>query len=286
MLLRNRYLRLRRREDIDTAVQLLSGELNDDDHRDPARLTNLGNALLTRFETQGDPNDLARAGTTQLRAVELTCGGDWQLASRHNNAANALATTADEYGDDNAAQAAVEHYRAALALTPTEAHERASREYNLALRLELGDEADRAEAVQRFRNAVRSGLNGSHEWALAAAMRWGAWASSRGSWSEACEAYGYALDLVHRLFQVQLLRMDREAWLVESQGLAARAALALARVDRGREAATALEAGSALLLADALQIARADVDRLDAAGRSDLSAAYVRAAGAVDRSWK
>lgn len=50
VLLRNRYLRLRRREDIDTAVQLLSGELNDDDHRDPARLTNLGNALLIRFE--------------------------------------------------------------------------------------------------------------------------------------------------------------------------------------------------------------------------------------------
>ena len=55
--------------------------------------------LLTRFEARGDVDDLQLALSVQLKSVERTDRGDWQLATRHNNLANALSVAATTFGD-------------------------------------------------------------------------------------------------------------------------------------------------------------------------------------------
>jgi CHAT domain-containing protein/tetratricopeptide (TPR) repeat protein len=282
MLLRNRYLRFHRPEDIDEAVRLMSTGVRNDDYHDPARLTNLGNALLTRYMDRGDHGDLVRAVNVQIRAVERTPPGDWQLASRHNNAGNALARAWEDAGDERLAELAADHYRASLRLTAESAPERASREFNLATLLERRGAEQQTEAVAMYSDAVRHGLNGSLEWALAAARRWGGWAAAREDWDEACQAYGHAMDVLQRLFRIQLLREEKEVWLAEWQGLPAEAAYAMVRASRFEDAAIALEVGRGLLLSEALDRDRADLDRLRVTGRADLADAYRAAAGALD----
>ncbi len=86
-LLRRRYLRTHDLADLDEAVAVLAEQPRGG--APPRSSTNLGNALLTRFDARGDVADLQAAVDAQLRALELTPPGDWQLASRHNNAGNA-----------------------------------------------------------------------------------------------------------------------------------------------------------------------------------------------------
>ncbi len=282
-LLRRRYLRTRDLADLDEAVAVLAEEPRRG--ASPAQLTNLGNALLTRFDARGDIADLRGAVEAQERVLELTPPGDWQLASRHNNAGNALAVAAQATGDRDLLAQAVEHYRTALRMTDPAAQERPSRAYNLGSMLELaaGDRLSGdgvAEGVHMYAEAVRDGLVASLEWALAAALRWGDWASRRASWTEAAQAYGHALDAVQRLFREQLLREHKEAWLEQAQGLPGAAAFALVRAGRPGEAVEALERGRGLLLSEVLDQDRIDLTAL-AADRPELVEAYAAAATAL-----
>ena len=266
-LLRRRYLRTRDPADINEAVRLLVEALGDGTRANPATLTNLGNALITRYDDFGDEDDLSTAVELQQQAVLSTPPGDWQLASRHNNAGNAFKAAWRVTGNAELGDLAIGHYRSALELTEDNAPERASREYNLAgaLHRRYVQDADRSvlsEAVAAFHQAVRHGLNSSVEWALSAARQWGAWAVERESWDEGCMAYAYALEAVERLFRIQLLRAEKEAWLAESQGLPAEAAYAMYRAGRWEEAVVALEAGQSLLLSEVLERDRARLERL------------------------
>ena len=288
-LLRRRFLRTHNPADIDEAVRLQMIDVDEDVN--PGRLTNLGNALLTRFDVSHAFDDLNQAIALQLRAIEVTPPGDWELASRHNNAGNSLARAFDISGEEHFGKQAEQHYRAAIALTEPAAPERASREYNLGLVLEArcGDATTGAmvdAASDAYRSAIRSGLDGSLEWALASARRWGDWARHREAWSEACEAYSAALDVSRRLFRVQLLREEKETWLSETQGVPAEAAYALVQTKRLDEAVAALESGSALLLSESLDRDRADLDRLAASGSSHLAAGYREAASDLDTAMR
>jgi CHAT domain-containing protein len=281
--LRNRYLRTRSAADIDRAVQLLADAV-DLRSSDPARLTNLGNALLTRYEDFGDLEDLQAAVYLQEAAVRTTRKGDWQLASRHNNAGNALSRMADERESRKLRRQAVDHYRSALRLTDPRAPERSSREYNLGRELEtLSAGAISGGLVSEGRAAylaaIDHGLQGSLEWASAAAMRLGRWATQRGAWTEAAEGYDAALDVARRLFQIQVLRAHKEAWLADVQGLPGEAAIAFVRTGRIEEAMLALESGRSLLLAEALDRDRANLESLAADGWQSLANSYRATAG-------
>ena len=105
-VLRRRFSRTGEKADIDDAIALMSKDADN-----PARLTNLGNALLDRFRLFGDVNDLEAAVNAQVASVDATPAGDWQLASRYNNAGNALSAAADYTGDDALARQAVESFR-------------------------------------------------------------------------------------------------------------------------------------------------------------------------------
>ena len=287
-LYRQRHSRTHNRRDIDAAVRLLSMDVNLETSQ-PANLTNLGNALLDRYDSLGDDEDLRAAVRMQEEAVRRTKAGDWQLASRHNNLGNALSHAGRIWRDRALTRAAVNSYRAALALTGQEAQERASREYNLATVLAeiAGDKSrgkDVREAVSTYRAAIRNGLTGSLEWAHSAATSWGNWAARRQAWAEAAEAYCQALDIAQRLFRVQLLRSQKEAWLAQSQGVPGEAAYALVRLGRAQDAVRALESGRGLLISEVLDRDRADLTNLAAVGRDDLVMAYRDAASALDQA--
>ncbi len=84
---------------------------------------------------------------------------------------------------------------------------------------------------------------------------------------------------IDRVFRAQASRAGQESWLREVQGLTARAAYALARLDRAEEAAVALEKGLAVILVDALGRDPARLDDLEALGHHDLATTYRTAAG-------
>jgi CHAT domain-containing protein len=95
------------------------------------------------------------------------------------------------------------------------------------------------------------------------------------------EAYGLGLEAMDRLFRVQLLRRHRETWLLAAEGLPLRAAYALAADGDPAAAAVTVERGRALLLSDALERDRADLEHLPAA-QQGLVDRYRQAADRVD----
>jgi CHAT domain-containing protein len=107
-------------------------------------------------------------------------------------------------------------------------------------------------------------------WALRTASEWGRWAWRRGALREVGEAHEHALGAMHQLSAAQLVRRDKEAVLSSAAGIAQRAAYALVHTGEPERAVVALEAGRALLLAEAFQRDRRDLERLAESGHADL----------------
>lgn len=287
-LLRIRYLRTRDPSDIEEAVRLLTETL-DEDRTNPWAMTSLGSALLTRYHANGDMADLLSAVDLLTRAVDAAAERGLDVAALYNNAGNALAEAARVNADPELGKQAIEHYKRALRLTAEGDVDRSSREYNLGRVLQTqsqltNDDTLIEPAVAAYRQAVHHGLNTSLQWALSAARLWGDWATERDDWSEAAEAYGYALEATQRLFRTQLLREDKETWLADSQGLPAEAAYAMFRAGRFDDAVVALEAGRGQQLAEALERDRADLDRLAGTDHAALVSQYRVAAAALDNA--
>jgi hypothetical protein len=282
-LLRRRWSILGDLADLNRAVALLDQAVSGTGGANrPALLTNLGNALLDRYSVTDEYDDLRRASASHERAVEITRPDDWQLASRHNNAGNTALSIYEASGESEALVRAINHYRRAVALTDRTAPELASRQYNLgnALRAshsQSGSPAEAAEARQTFRDACVNGLAAGLQWALAASLSWGGWASWRRDWGEAAAAYGYGMEAIDNLFRRQLAREEKEAWLRQAQGLAAAAGFALAMHAEPAAATTAIERGRAFLFSEVLERDRAELVEVERAGRRDLVDRYRRA---------
>ena len=113
------------------------------------------------------------------------------------------------------------------------------------------------------------GLDSAPEVAIGSARNWGHWAFERAAWQEAATAYQGVFAAVDRLLREQVLRTGKESWLREAQGLAGRAAYALARDGRPEQAVVALEQGRVRLLAEALEHTRRDLELLPQQGHAD-----------------
>ena len=285
-LLRRRFVRLRVPGDLDDAVECGRRSLEGSGVDDPnlaARLTNFGGALLVRFEATGSEDDLAAADEAHTEAVRMTPPGDWQLASRLNNEGTSASALYRTTGDWSHLERAIAAYEGAIGVTGPTASELASRELNLASAYERAyraharpDDLDRARAA--YRNACAHGLERAYEWALAAAQRWGTWAAQREAWDESVEAAGAGLDALERLFDSQITREDKEAWLRTASGLPSRAAYAYAKIGDVHAAVVALERGRAVLLSEALARDRVRLEGLAEVGRAELVTRYREAA--------
>jgi hypothetical protein len=148
----------------------------------------------------------------------------------------------------------------------------------------LGDHPGGHRPAQ-VRSAFREALRASERAPvvrLDVAISMGEWASRNRSWPQAAEAYRAAAEARRTLFGTQLSRANRDTWLARSEDIAAAEAFAWARSDQPRRAATALDNGRALALADALD-ARTVAARLRAGGHDDLAVRYEQAAGRIAR---
>ncbi|HLC21261.1 MAG TPA: hypothetical protein VJM10_04030, partial [Candidatus Methylomirabilis sp.] len=258
---RYRLLHLRSRSpwDINRSVHLL--ELAVEQARDselPARLTNLGSALLQRYEILGDRVDLERSIVLQQQAVGKTSDGDPSLPSRVNNLGNGLRQRYDQERNPSDIDEVVKTYGLAVQLTLPTDPQLTSRVYNLANSLRerfqrKGEQKDFQEAVRRYREACTTGLDYDLEWALGAARTWGIWAEERQDWGDSSEAYAYGLQALNRLYREQLLVEHKQSWLREARDLGGHAAYVLARVGHLAKAVETLEQNRARVLSEELR---------------------------------
>jgi CHAT domain-containing protein len=290
-ILRKRFVRTHFRRDIDESIRMLDADAkaNADGNPDSVavRLTNLGNALLDRHAFVGDEADLQRAIEAQERAVELSTPADRQFPHRLNNLGNSLVSAFEATDDREYLDAGLQAYLDALEYTPDGAPETASRAYNLGSALVSRMQVATVHGdVGRARDAYRMAAQGIHqspEWALASARAWASWATSRHAWVEAAEAYDHGLRAMSQLFRTQLTRSSKETWLADTRGLPSRAAYAKAKAGDARAAVEAAEAARALLLSEALERDRADLERLLAGGHADLAERYQTGASRLEQ---
>jgi hypothetical protein len=247
-------------------------------------LNKLSNGLSERFERSGNLDDLARAIELSQAALSSVPSTSPAHPTYLNNAGTSLLSRYEVSGDRKDLTKGIELIQAAVRETPPDHPDSVGFSSNLAsafadLFRSTSDPRDQVRATEAFRRSCdQAGKAGSAQ-GIASALHWGAWASERGAWAEASEAYGFGGILMWRLSLSQLLRWEKEVWLGRSKRLPGLGAHAFAMADDPQGAVEAIEGGRALLLSEALERDRADLGRLVGAGRADLKERYEAAAG-------
>jgi hypothetical protein len=153
----------------------------------------------------------------------------------------------------------------------------------LALRWSRYNDDDEAEVSLQYLAACDEGMRYNLDRCASAGAAWGRWEFQRARWAEASNAYSVALDALHRLFAVQVMRPNKELWLRQVADVSARTVYAAVGSGDLEAAVTGAERGRALLLSEALQRMWADVQALRASGHGDLADRYLAAAHRMAR---
>lgn len=245
-------------------------------------LMNLGLGLLSRFHADADPADLAE-GIARLRAAaeDPDAAPDVRRWSRVNLGGALL----DRIGEDDTEDAAHALDEAITVLRGESANgpfiPRAALLLGSALRLRSERNRDPAaarEGRRQLREAAERGLDTDIEAAVAAASALTEWMLVRRSWGSACDAARLAIEAKERALAAQFGEGGREHWLRLSADVTASAAYTLARAGRLDEAVDTIEHGRARVLAEALDLDRADLDRLAELGHPELHRRFRAAA--------
>ncbi len=96
----------------------------------------------------------------------------------------------------------------------------------------------------------------------------------QGRWQEIAEVYRETFEAFTALAHITLRREDKESWLREGQTFPGQAAYAFAQLGKAQQAMEVLEAGRAILLREALERSRQDLERLAELGHSELLERY------------
>ncbi|WP_406841117.1 CHAT domain-containing protein [Streptomyces sp. AHU1] len=153
-----------------------------------------------------------------------------------------------------------------------------------------GDPVRLAQAAQHFAELAEFGIPGlDTDLAISAADARGKHATRAGEHTVAAEAFGHAWALVRARFAQEVTCRHREGALRASQGVAGRAAVALACVGQAEAAAVAAETGQAVMASEAAQREQLSLDRVAAvdeqlASRLGDAARRLREAERTDRS--
>ncbi|WP_242907403.1 hypothetical protein [Actinomadura terrae] len=258
----------------------------------PGYLNNLGNSLRLRYEHESEAGPASgQGGVTHLRAAirayrratETVSADSPYLPKFLKNLGDALLDLAAVLSSAEMFDEAVGALERAVEVTPAGSPDLPGRLSSLAtaLRYRLahgGPDGDRDRAVGIYREVCRVALDLQVEIALTTAETWGRWAAEREAWAEAAEAYDAGLLAAARLHRLQPLAEYRRTWLRSSRGMAAEASRVQVALGRLADAAVTAERGRALLLADALDRDRADLDALGSA-RPALAERYLAAVG-------
>jgi hypothetical protein len=109
---------------------------------------------------------------------------------------------------------------------------------------------------------------------LVTALDWAAWARSRRAPAEAAGALDTAASALEELVHAQAQRADQETWLRAAKTIASAGARAPADAENPRGAVVVYERGRAVMLSESLRLGRADVERLEEGGHSELAQRY------------
>ncbi len=137
------------------------------------------------------------------------------------------------------------------------------------------------EASDLCRQVCRDYADSDRAAVYLAARVWSESAWRRGAMGEVAEAGGIAVPLLHDIASLQLGRDDKAVPLRQAEGLAARTAFALVTRGETAAAATTLETGRAVMLAEVMQREHPDLLRLLASEYQNLSSRFRRASGEV-----
>ena len=248
-----------------------------------AATNSLGNALSLRFDLLERDEDLAAAISAYEEAVRSARENSVDRAMYRANLGVSLMQRGELSLSAGDVDAAIRQQETAAAEVPPTAQERirivAGLADSLATRaIATGSGSDAARATDAYRSAATAGLERLPEQAIGSAGNWGMWAISRESFAEAAEALGYGLQALEQLSRIQVTRLQKESWLRDIREIPVHAAYALARIRDLTGASAALERGRGILLSEALQRDRADLQRLTDMGRPNLQERYETAA--------
>jgi CHAT domain-containing protein len=142
-------------------------------------------------------------------------------------------------------------------ITPTISPNKLDRECDLGINLYwryniAKDPKDLSAAQSHLRDACIDGVYTNPDAVLTTSIIWGQNAVAHLAWSEATEAYTYALQATSALFRIQLSRDKKELWLAKAKRLPELAAYAFAKSGQLQSAVLALEMGRTRLLSEAL----------------------------------
>jgi CHAT domain-containing protein/tetratricopeptide (TPR) repeat protein len=286
-----RYKRYQSPDDLDQAISQFRAAAGASPPKSvihAAATNSLGNALFLRFDLLEHDADMDAAIGAHEEAVKSARADSVDRAMYRANLGVSLAIRGQRTHSAEDIDAAVSEQESAVAGVPSGSQEHirvtAGLADSLAARALLANsdsDANRARAA--YRQATMAALSRLPEQAIGTAQNWGTWALTRQSFAEAAEASAYGLQALEQLFATQVTRVHKETWLRDAQGISIRAAYARAKVEDTDGAAEAFERGRALMLAEALQRDRADVQRLAEADRQDLRDRYEAAVSRWNR---
>ncbi|TMC16263.1 MAG: CHAT domain-containing protein, partial [Chloroflexi bacterium] len=118
-------------------------------------------------------------------------------------------------------------------------------------------EEDLIEARGFFEKACQQALLVAPDRVLETAHTWGSKEAKLGNWTEAAQAYTYAVQATEHLYRIQLRQEEKEGYIEQKREIYAQAAYVLVRAGQLRKAATTLEQGRAKRLGDTLARDRA-----------------------------
>ncbi len=259
--LRLLFLRRRNLPDLEEAIGQFEKSVagtRPDSPKLASRLNNLGNALRDRAQfLEGHRLDVDRALAAHAKAIELTQRGTQERSPVLTNLGNALVLRFEYFEEPSDLEAAIGAYRQTLEETLPSAPNRPGYLQNLAKALSLrwrltSSPSDFEEGNALFEEALKLGKQLQPEAALISGRSWGEWAIRWRRWEKASQAFGGCLEVIETILHSQDGREDGEDWLREVQGIAGRAAYAMAKSDRLLEAVSILERGLGRLLRERL----------------------------------
>ncbi|OUD14200.1 CHAT domain-containing protein [Thioflexithrix psekupsensis] len=279
--LTNRYTRLGELADLQAGIAAAQQAIAHTPPNSPdlaRRLNGLGLGLTNRYARLGDLADL-QAGIAAFRqALDHTPLDSPDLARHLHGLGAGLRDRYARLGELADLQDGIAAYKKAIAHTPPDSPDLARLLNNLGLGLsdryaQLGELADLQAGIAAYQQAIELAKKGSLEDLLKHSRNFLLWAFERDSWQEMAAVYPNIQTASQHLMEKQLLREQQEAFLTETQGLAARMAYARIQTQDLASAVEVLEQGVARLLSAALAGDNTDVSPLQQA-HPDLYARY------------
>ena len=225
----------------------------------------LGKALKARYQRTQDVTDLDESVDAHRKSLEATPPAPVERAGTLHSLGAALEQRFRLTSDLLDLDESLRCHREAAALAPGGTTLRGVVQVELGLALALRyvltqDISALQEACSAFEEAARNPALAPSSRVIAG-DRLARCHADLGSWTRACAAYEYAIDLLPAVAPRYEERRTQENWLGRFASLASDAAACALRLDDPERALRLLEAGRGLLLAQALEI-RTDVTEL------------------------